>query len=129
LEEIKMLKSGGSPAPKSIPAVNQTIPSAGKLSKLAARLQKANIDTNNSVLSSPVRREDPRAEAAPKTTLFQPPAPIIAHREGYSTLAASSVVIDEGCKSDLETLLREKQLWLRSMHEENAKMATLLKVS
>lgn len=131
-----MLKAGGTATAAGTSVASQGTPhvlqSPAKLSKLAARLQRNGADQVASVLSTPMRKEEPRPDQhMSKPVLFQPPAVIIAHHENYGDLSSSPMAVASvglGSKSELEALLKEKQHWLRVMHEDNGKMAVLLKV-
>jgi hypothetical protein len=133
LEEIKMLKAsttGAVSAPAAPPSAANT---PSKLSKLVARIQR----TSNEVASpapAPEKSyaEQGSAESRPtggRQALFQPPVPIIAHHENLGKLtSAATAFADAANRNDFELLLKEKQHWLRTIHEDNTKMAAMLKV-
>ena len=132
LEEIKMLKLNANSAPTtSFPAqqnssLNSTM--QGKLSKLSSRLQKASSASTLGRFDQVSESQLPSApQMVSKMEQFRPPQePHVEHseRSAFTPRGANSNVK----QSELDALLKEKQQWLRSIHEDNTKMAMLLKV-
>ena len=139
LEEIKMLKANsGLQSPVAAP-VNKTSlqDSQSKLSKLTARMMNK---TTNEGSKAPLSPTGQNRSTLDDTVGALPQSPgIVVHRPLLPPRFTPNANIDileknkfvgaaEGEKSDLELLLREKQQWLKSIHEDNGKMATMLKV-
>lgn len=118
-----------------------------KLSKLVSRKNKGTSDppkagaqanslhTNISHVMNSVRDHLP---APPQHHPDSPPSTQQQHRTLFTTAAehpsakiASNTIAatDVASRGDLEALLKEKQQWLRTIHEDNGKMAKMLKVS
>ena len=132
LEEIKALKANSTlPSPPSPATSNTGTPSV--LSKLAARKQKSNFDgTSIHQNHIPSRNESSKLNDDAGNKARQ-------QFVGFGQSATpqelfgknnqiSEVVSNNTNKSDLDALLKEKQHWLRVIHEDNSKMATILKV-
>lgn len=140
LEEIKMLKANNSiPAPQS-PKANQAPVNPAfqeKLGKLSARKYKLTGDhLRTSGGSEPVSRQTHKTDAE-SVSHFVPAVPVVQHiplhshansGEHNSRQNTPRSAANANHSGEVDSLLKEKQHWLRTIHEDNAKMAQMLKV-
>ena len=135
-----MLKANNSipPPPQATKMESPFSPEAlSKLSKLAARKNKGTseppklaVQTNIAHFVHDVREHLPQHQAESLPTQHKPV--FAAHLDNPAARSVSNPtntdVSNVSNRSDLEALLKEKQQWLRAMHEDNEKMAKMLKV-
>jgi hypothetical protein len=141
IEEIKMLKANNAiPAGAKATATNSNSKSAisglgspSKVSKLSARLLRGSSEIPSGPTSSmlKVSKDEQNASLAqqPSPSGLRPAIPTKS-QASLDILGKAKIVYNssESEKSDIEVLLREKQLWLKLLHEDNMKMAQMLKV-
>jgi len=134
-----MLKANNSiPAPQS-PKANQAPVNPAfqeKLGKLSARKYKL---TGDHLRTSGASETLPRQAHKPDTELvshFVPAVPAIQHIPLHSHANTGEHASRQNTprsgaanhSGEVDSLLKEKQHWLRAIHEDNAKMAQMLKV-